>query len=147
MMDAVEQEIVIRIHPACREPEDWRVQAYVFGEWAVHELHPLHDDPRVLGFAWQISHIPSGAIAYVGKDKAQLLEAAGRIADLTLPTMRVFTGDDGEPKLPPMPPTFARAANERVADLAIYAVCGDHLYRPRNVWSEYKRVLKRRAKQ
>jgi len=144
------QELTLTIYPEGHtfgESEQWTVQASIFGEWAVHEVHPRDDGAKMLNLGWQITHIPSGAIAYIGRDREQLLEAARLLSEFSLSEMRVYQGEDNRPKLPPLSLTFMRKANECVVDLDIYAVCGGYLMRPREVWPKYKRVLKRRAKE
>lgn len=143
------QELTLTIYPKSNDydhAEEWRVQAYIFGEWAVHEVHPRDDRAKELGLPWEISHIPSGAIAYIGRDLEPLLEAARRLSEFTLPTVRVSRGDANQPKIPLPPLTFMRRVNERVSDLDIYAIADGYLTRPADVWPKYKRVLKRRAK-
>jgi len=143
-MDA--QEIVIKLYPECSEPRDWHVQAFVFGEWAVHEVSLDDDGAKDLRFAWQISHIPSGAIAFIARDQLELLEAGRRLSEFSLPSMKVYTGEDGKSKLPLVPSAYARFISSTMYDLKIWAVQSRGLVKPADAWRRYKSYLKRKAR-
>lgn len=136
MNDEQMQEITMTIYPEYEGPLEWRLQAYVYGEWAAHEV-PLSDRwLRSKGFTWAVSHIPTGAIGYVGSEKEIITKAARRLSQLEPPGAHVITDEDEEPRMSPPPDEWIRTSNEMLKDLDVLACVGGKLIKPEDVYRQ-----------
>lgn len=140
------QQISLMLFPDDKEPYEWKPDALVYGEWAMHLVNPDNEVAKEFGYVWQISHIPSQAAVFMSKDRRELLCALRRLADISLP-VRLEYKEDGTPHLPPIPPEFVRTTYPGLADLNIRAICAGYLYRPDEVWPRFQRSLEKRVQE
>ena len=140
------QVVTMTIYPAFEEPREWRFDGYVYGEWVAHKAHKDDAFLQDRGFTWAVSHIPTGAIAYVAKKKNVVQEAARRLSQIEPPKVQVLAEDGQEPRMSPPPSKWIRRSNERLADLDIVACVGGRLIAPRDVYRDYLAAMKRKEK-
>jgi hypothetical protein len=100
-----------------REWFSWSVEAYVYGDYAVHRPHPDDGLRRDLGY-WYVTHIPTGRIVLSGRKYDQVLRCARALPPLN--ATGYVDGPDGLP-LPVFDRVeWAKAAVVAVGDADVY---------------------------
>jgi hypothetical protein len=140
MMEA--QSIEINIYPfgnAYSVPRD--TTAYVSGNWAAHLT--FHEEAKGVGGAeWSITHLPSGAIAFVGAELDTMIEVARRLDALEQPTVEVESNGADMPIVVPLSMAWIRKVAKLLSGLDVFAVSGTDLVPPaklvRHMTKKYK---------
>lgn len=122
------QTITVMIYPPFRKPEEWSVDAYIFGIWAVHEPHK-EDDWGSGRFDWSITHVPTGRLAFVANKQGDALEAARRLAVMDEPTITAMedvqcseiVGGHEVPSIEPLSIAWIKVAADALDGLEIWA--------------------------
>lgn len=129
-MDEQAQQLTINVWPKRKgKPQKWSIQAYVYGDWAVHVAHP-RDPLGVMLLGWRITHVPTGSCAYATRNREVAIEVAQKLAQLPSLTVNLIPAIHAMPSVETPPLEWVLAASEALAGMDIWAVSGGRLIRP-----------------
>lgn len=134
------QDLTFTIYPPDEEPEIWHLQAYVFGDWAVHRAHP-----EELGeYPWVVSHAPTGVAGFESNKFGVAIQAAKKLAGMQSPSVTVVT-DEKEPHIAPLPMSWIAQSAELLDGMDIWCRTGWTLKRPHQLVEYIAKVRARKA--
>lgn len=135
------QEVQLLLFSETGQPEAWRVDAYVFGEWAAHPSPNIERYMRDMGLFWQVSHIPTRAVAFAAPNRIRAVRAAMALSRLERPNAKASVDEWGKMSVSRLDPEWVRISNDAVKDIGVLAMCGGALKEPSTVYDAFVAYL------
>lgn len=124
-----EQQIDVRMYlGGSAYTKTIQVDAKIYGAWAVHRTLDSeisqYDDAD-----WTITHVPSGALAFVGHDRDAMIEAAKRLNQHDQPSFGVSHNGALMPSVKGLSVEWANSIVPLLNDLDVYATGSGRMLR------------------